>query len=87
MSLPSIGDNDPVCPDGVLSRWPIDCPAYGPALKLLLKPSYRKVTMTKVLKRQLLMRVHLVLSEGLGANSHNLSTTAAQLCWQKGNTT
>ena len=37
-----INDSDPVCPDGVLSRWPIGCPAYGPALKLLLKPSYKK---------------------------------------------
>ena len=86
ISLPSIADNDPVCPDGVLSRWPIDCPAYGPALKLLLKPYYKRLAMRKGLKRQLLLRVHFLLSERLGANTHNLSSTAAQLCWQKRNT-
>ena len=86
ISLPSIRDSAPVCPDGVLSRWPIACPAYGPALKLLLKPSYKKLTINKVLKRQLLMRVHFVLSERLGANNHNLSSTTAQLCWQKRDT-
>ena len=86
ISLPSINDSDPVCPDGVLSRWPIACPAYGPTLKLLLKPSYKKLTNNKVLKRQVLMRVHFVLSGRLGANNHNLSSTAAQLCWQKRDT-
>ena len=86
MSLPSIKDSDPVCPDGILSRWPIDCPAYGPALKLLLKPLYKKLTNNKVIKRQVLMRVHFVLSGRLGANNHNLSSTSAQLCWQKRNT-
>ena len=34
-----------------------------PALKLLLKPSYKKLT-----------------------NNHNLSSTTAQLCWQKRDT-
>ena len=86
ISLPSIKDSDPVCPDGVLSRWPIACPAYGPALKLLLKPSYKKLTNNKVLKRLVLTRAHFVLPERLGANNHNLSSTAAQLCWQKRDT-
>ena len=86
ISLPSIRDSEPVCPDGVLSRWPCACPAYGPALRLLLKPSYKKLTINKILKRQLLMRVHSVLSERLGANNHNLSSTTAQLCWQKRDT-
>ena len=57
-----------------------------PALKLLLKPSYKKLTNNKVLKRQVLMRVHFVLSGRLGANNHNLSSTTAQLCWQKRDT-
>ena len=34
ISLPPIKDRDLVCPDGVLSRWPIACLAYGPALQL-----------------------------------------------------
>ena len=80
-----INDSDPVCPDGVLSRWPIDCLAYGPALKLLLKPAYKERGHGRALKRQLLMRVHFVLSGRLGANNHNLSSTTAQLCWQKRN--
>ena len=86
ISLPSIKDSDPVCPDGVLSRWPIACPAYGPALKLLLKPSYKKLTNKNVFNRKILMRVHFVLSRRLGANKHNLSSTGAQLCWQKRDT-
>ena len=83
ISLPSINDSYPVCPDGVLSRWPIACHAYGPALKLLLKPAYKKLTNNKVLKWQILMRVHFVLSGRLGANTHNISSTAASMCWQK----
>ena len=57
-----------------------------PSLKLLLKPSYKKLTNNKVLKRQVLMRVHFMLSGRLGANNHNLSSTTAQLCWQKRHT-
>ena len=83
IALPSIKDSDPVCPDGILSRWPIACPAYGSALKLLLKPSYKKLASNKVLKQKILMRVHSLLSGRLGAHKHNLSSTAAQLCWQK----
>ena len=83
MSLPSIKDNDSVFPDAVLSRWPINCPAYQPALKQLVKSKFHKQLHDKVLKRQLLMHVHCVLSRRLGANIHNFASTTAQLCWQK----
>jgi len=83
MSLPSIKDNDSVFPDAVLSRWPINCPAYTPALKQLLKPKFQKELQKKALKRQLLMHVHRVLSHRLGANIHNFASTTAQLCWEK----
>ena len=82
MSLPSIQDSDPVCPDGVLSRWPIDCPAYKPGLALLLKPQHKRKKLSRCVKLQLLMYVHQVLSRRLGAKNHNLSSTTAQLCWQ-----
>ena len=83
LSLPIIKDTYPVCPDGVLSRWPWNCPAYSLALKRLLKPAQKKKALHATLKRHLLMRVHFHLSARLGANSHNLSSTMAQLCWQK----
>lgn len=83
VSLTSIKDNSPVCPDGILSRWPVHCPAYGPALKRLLKRVHKKKKLHTTLRRQLLMRVHAHVSARLGANNHNLSTTLAQLCWQK----
>ena len=83
MSLPSLNDSDPVFPDAVLSRWPINCPAYRPALKQLLKPKFQKQLHDTVLKRQLLMHVHCVLSRRLGAHIHNFASTTAQLCWQK----
>ena len=83
ISLPSIKDKCAVCPDGVLSRWPIECPAYAPAIKRVLKPTYKNLMLSKYLKHHLLMRIHFILSARLGAKHHNLPSTMAQLCWQK----
>ena len=86
MSLPSIKDSHPVCPDGVMSRWPVGCPAYRPGLRLLLKPRHKRRRHNRCVKRQLLVCVHKVLSGRLGANHHNVTSTLAQLCWQLRNT-
>ena len=83
LSLAQFNDRHTVFPDMVLSRWPINCPGYAKALKGLLKPKVRSRRMSAGMKTKLLMHVHRVMSRELGAQHHSLSSTLAQLCWQK----
>ena len=84
VTLHSIQDTCQVFPDEVLSKWPVNCPAYSAALKKLLTPSYKGATIKRSLKHKLLMHVHCVVAKKLGGNPpHGLSSTLAQLCWQK----
>ena len=84
VTLHHIPDRRTVFPDEVLSKWPVNCPAYGPGLKKLLTRSYKGAPMKRGLKHKLLMHVHCVVSKKLGGNPpHWLSSTLAQLCWEK----
>ena len=84
VTLHSIGDTRPVFPDEVLSRWPVNCPAYSAGLKNLLTRSYKDASMKKSLKHKLLMHVHSVVARKLGGNPPPcLASTLAQLCWQQ----
>ena len=72
-----------VFPDAVLSKWPVDCPRYKKQLRKLLKPKYQLTSMNADLKYKLLMYIHAILSKRLGAAHHSVSSTLAQLCWEK----
>ena len=73
-----------VFPDPLLSRWPVQCPAYKAAMVPMLKPKFKKRAFKKHLKWKSLMYVHAVVSKHLGGpGTHCVSTTLAQLCWQK----
>ena len=73
-----------VFPDVLLSRWPVNCPAYRPALVKMLKPKFKKKKFGQKIKLKSLMYVHAVLSKELGGpGTHCVSTTLAHLCWQK----
>ncbi len=73
-----------VFPGPLLSRWPVNCPAYKGALVKLLKPRFKKKKFCQKLKLKSLMYVHAVLSKELGGpGTHCVSSTLAQLCWQK----
>ena len=84
VTLHLIRDKRQVFPDEVLSRWPVNCPAYAAGVKKLLKRSYKGAAMKRSLKQKLLMHVHCVVSKKLGGNPpQTLASTLAQLCWQK----
>ena len=76
-------DNRQLFPDAVLSKWPVNCPAYKTGVKKLLKPKYRTKLMNANLKYKVLMYVHAKLSKRLGAAHHSVSSTLAQICWQQ----
>ena len=76
-------DGRHVFPDAVLSTWPVNCPAYTTGVKKLLRPKYRTRPMKRVLKYKVLMYVHARLAKRLGAAHHSVSSTLAQICWQK----
>ena len=78
-----ITDGRQVFPDEVLSRWPVNCPGYGTGLQKVLKREYKSTVMRANLKYKLLMHLHSVLSKKLGAATHRVPSTLAQLCWQK----
>ena len=82
-TLYGIKDSRQVFPDAVLSRWPVNCPAYTQGIKKLLKSSYKNAVIRQSLKYKLLMHVHCTLSKKLGAATHRVPSTLAQLCWQK----
>ena len=75
-------DNRQVFPDAVLSKWPVNCPAYKTGVKKLLKPKYRTKVMNANLKYKVLMYVYAKLAKRLGAAHHSVSSTLAQMCWQ-----
>ena len=84
VGLPSIGDPAQIFSDTVLSRWPINCPAYSPGIKNLLKEQYKQCRLTADRKHQLLMLIHARLASKLGAHTYRLCGTLAQLqCWQE----
>ncbi len=70
-------------PDAVLSIWPVNCPAYTPAVRKLLRRPYKQKTLRADLKHKLLMCIHARLSKRLGAHTHGVPSTLAQLCWQR----
>jgi hypothetical protein len=73
-----------VFPDVLLSRWPVNCPAYRGAVVKMLKPKFKKKKFSKNVKWKSLMYVHAVLSKELGGpGTQCVPTTLAQLCWQK----
>ena len=77
-------NNSPVFPDALLSKWPINCPAYSAALRSKFKSKFKKKTLRADLKFKCLMYVHAVLSKKLGGlGIHGVSSTLAHLCWQK----
>ena len=76
-------DNRQVSPAAVLSKWPVNCPAYKTGVKKLLKPKYRTKVMNANLKNKVLMYVHAKLAKRLGAAQHWVSSTLAQMCWEK----
>jgi len=76
-------DNRQVFPDALLSKWPVNCPGYKTGVKKLLKPKYRTKVMNANLKYKVLMYVHAKLAKRLGAAHHSVSSTLAQMCWQK----
>ena len=83
VTLHLLRDKRQVFPDAVLSRWPVNCPAYAAGLKNLLKRSYTGAAMKRSLKHKLL-RVQCVVAKRLGGNPpHCVPSTLAQLCWQK----
>ena len=83
-TVAGIKDKRQVFPDEVLSRWPVNCPAYAAALKRLLTRAYKGAAMKRSLKQKMLMHVHCVVAKKLGGNPpHCVPSTLAQLCWQK----
>ena len=76
-------DNRQVFPDALLSKWPVNCPGYKTGVKKLLKPKYRTKVMNANLKYKVLMYVDAKLAKRLGAAHHSVSSTLAQMCWQK----
>ena len=82
-TMRGIEDGQQVFPDVVLSKWPVKCPAYKTGLRQLLKKSYRASPLRAKVKYNLLMHVHAMMSKKLGAATHRVSSTLAQLCWQK----
>ena len=48
-----------------------------------MKPKYRTKVMNANLKYKVLMYVHAKLAKRLGAAHHSVSSTQAQICWQK----
>ena len=82
-SIKATKDNRQVFPDALLSKWPVNCPAYKTGVKKLLKPKYRTKVMNANLKYKVLMYVHAKLAKRLGAAHHSVSSTLAQMCWQK----
>jgi len=84
VTLHGIRDNRRVFPDEVLSKWPVDCPAYAAGLEKLLTSSHKGAAMEKSLKHKLLMHVHRTVSKKLGGSPPPcLPSTLAHLCWQK----
>ena len=62
---------------------PVNCPGYKTGVKKLLKPKYRTKVMNANLKYKVLMYVDAKLAKRLGAAHHSVSSTLAQMCWQK----
>ena len=56
---------------------------YTTGVKKLVKPKYRMKVMNANLKYKVLMYVHAKLAKRLGAAHHSVSSTLAQMCWQK----
>ena len=74
----------PVFPDALLSKWPVNCPAYSAGLRRLFKPKFKKKVLRADMKFKCLMYTHAVLSKQLGGpGTHRVSSTLAHLCWRK----
>ncbi len=82
-TIKATNDNMQVFPGALVSKWPVNCPAYKTGVKKLLKPEYRMKVMNAKLKFKVLMYVHAKLAKKLGAAHHSVSSTLAQICWQK----
>jgi hypothetical protein len=77
-------NSSPVFPDALLSRWPVNCPAYSASLKRMFKPTFKKKPLRADMKFKCLMYYHAVLSKKLGGpGTHRVPCTLAHLCWQK----
>ena len=77
----------PVFPDTLMSKWPVNCPAYAKGIKNLFKTNVRNRRLNRNMKYKCLMYIHSVLSKKLGGPGvHRLSSTLAQLCWKKRST-
>ena len=73
-----------VFPDALLSKWPVNCPAYSAGVRDVLKPEFRGQRLNRNLKHKYLMYLHAVLSKKLGGpGTHRVPSTLAQLCWKK----
>ena len=76
-----------VFPDALVSKWPMNCPAYAKGIRNLLKPRVRNLRLSSTIKYKCLMYIHAVLSKKLGGPGvHRLPSTLAQLCWKKRST-
>ena len=76
-----------VFPDALVSKWPVNCPAYAKGIKRLFKPQVTNRCLSSNMKYKCLMYIHAVLSKKLGGPGvHRLPSTLAQLCWQKRST-
>jgi len=82
-TIKATGDTKSVFPDAVLSAWPVNCPAYTSGIKRLLKRQCKNKAIKMHLKYTLLLFVHARMSKRLGAAHHSVSSTLAQLCWEK----
>ena len=76
-------DGATLLPDPILSVWPVRCPAYAPGIRSLFRKTCRQMPLKECMKFKLLMHIHARLSKELGADVHNVTSTLAQLCWQK----
>jgi len=82
-TIKATNDNMQVFPDALVSKWPVNCPAYKTGVEKLLKPEYRRMAMSAELKFKVMMYVHAKLAKKLGAAHHSVSSTLAQICRQR----